>query len=551
MRRYDPQAIDAYYRRHLFIAFGRAISVLLAFAGFGLQLWWDGVRGCVERNRLRRAAQLRQLLTDLGPGSIKIGQALSTRPDLLPKDYMEELTRLQDQLPPFDNTVAFECIRRELGRPAQEVFERIDPTPVAAASLGQVYRAQLRTGERVAVKVQRPHLVEKLSLDLALLRWFCAHFAGLLPLNLGHDLASIVDEFGSKLFEEIDYENEATNAERFARYFENDPNVYIPCIYREYSSRKVLTIEWIDGIKLTDTTAIKAAGLDIDSLIRIGVESGLRQLLEYGFFHADPHPGNLFALRDGRMAYIDFGMMDQLSEETKETLVDALVHLINREYVALSGDFVRLGFLAPGTDLEPIVPAIEEVTGDIMGQKVVDFNFKTITDRFSDLVYEFPFRVPAQFALIIRSLITQEGIALSLSPNFKIVEVAYPYVARRLLTGESPRLRQRLLEVLFKGGRFQWHRLENLLQIAGTGGNFDLLPAARLGLESLLSADGAYLRERLILAVTEDDRLHTREIGRLWNLVRPAIQPRKIVDTALSSLRERLAAGSTRPALQD
>lgn len=541
LRRYDPGVIAAYYKRRPLIVLGRGLTILLTLLTFGLGLWWDRVRGRTERNHGRRASELCNLLTDLGPGSIKIGQALSTRPDLLPKAYMEELTRLQDRLPPSDNAVAFERIRMELGRPAQEVFARIDSVPVAAASLGQVYKAKLRTGEIVAVKVQRPNLVSRISLDLYLLRGFSKRFSGLLPLNLGHDLTMIVDEFGGKLFEEIDYENEADNCERFAGYFKNDPTVYVPKIYRDYSSRRVLTLEWIDGIKLTDIAGVRGAGLDIESLIRIGVEAGLRQLLEYGFFHADPHPGNLFALRDGRMAYIDFGMMDQLSEETKENLVDSLVHLINREYAALAQDYVRLGFLAPGTDLRPIVPALESLLGDIIGQNVGEFNFKTITDRFSDLVYEYPFRIPAQFALIIRSLITQEGIALSLTPNFKIVEVAYPYVARRLLTGESPRLRQRLVEVLFKGGQFQWHRLENLLRIAGTGDNLDLLPAAQLGLQSLLSRDGSFLREKLVQALTEDDRLHVQEIARIWELLRPSIKPREIVASAFIGLRERFA----------
>lgn len=552
LHRYDSQVIKNYYKRRPLQVFWRAVTVLFTLLSFAGRVWWDGVQGRTEAHLPKRAVQLRQLLTDLGPGSIKIGQALSTRPDLLPKIYMDELTRLQDQLPPFDNMVAYQLIEQELGRPPREVYAKIDSVPVAAASLGQVYKAELPTGETVAVKVQRPNLTEGLALDLYLLRTFAASpLTTYLPLNLGHDLAIIVDEFGSKLFEEIDYEQEADNCERFAGYFVGDPNVYVPKIHRQYSTRRVLTLEWIDGIKLTDTAAIRSAGLDIDKLIRIGVESGLRQLLEHGFFHADPHPGNLFALRDGRMAYIDFGMMDQLDEFTKETLVDSLVHLINREYTVLAQDYVRLGFLAPGTDVRPIVPALESVLGNIIGQKVADFNFKTITDRFSDLVFEYPFRVPAKFALIIRSLITQEGVALSLSPNFKIVEVAYPYVARRLLMGESPRLRRSLVDILFKDDRFQWHRLENLIEIAGTGGSLDLLPTARLGLQSLLSDDGAYLRERVVMALTEDDRLHTHEIARLWHLVSPAIKPRQLVgtavETALTSLRERLS-GRNKPA---
>lgn len=542
LRRYDPKLIADYYRQRPLTVVARATAVLVSFLLFGLGIWGD--RLFKKNNQFKRASQLRKLVTDLGPGTIKIGQALSTRPDLLPKEYVEELTKLQDQLPPSDNALAFERIRLELGRPAQQIFAQIDTIPVAAASLGQVYKAKLRTGETVAVKVQRPNLVGKLTLDLMILRWFASNFSKWLPLNLGHDLSTIVDEFGSKLFEEIDYENEASNAERFATYFKNDQHVYIPKIYREYSSRRVLTLEWIDGIKLTDIEGVRSAGLDMESLIRIGVESGLRQLLEYGFFHADPHPGNLFAMRDGRMAYIDFGMMDQLDENTKETLVGSIVHLINREYKALAEDYIHLGFLAEGTDVEPLVPALESVFGDIIGQKVSDFNFKSVTDRFSDFVYDYPFRVPAKFALIIRSVITQEGIALSLSPDFKIVEIAYPYVARRLLTGESPRLRQRLVEILFKGGKFQWHRLENLVQIAGTGGSLDLLPTAQLGLQSLLSKDGSFLRESLVMALTEGDRLHTKELGSLWNLVSPNIKPREIVASAISGLRERFAPTS-------
>ena len=209
--------------------------------------------------------------------------------------------------------------------------------------MGQVYKAVLFSGETVAVKVQRPRLRSKLSLDLYLMRLLAGLVEPWLPLNLGHDLTLIVDEFGMKLFEEIDYLNEAKNAKLFASNFAEDPEVKVPLIYDRYCSNYVLTLEWIDGIKLTDVEQLEAAGLDADSLVKIGVTSGLRQLLEYGFFHADPHPGNLFATLDGRMAYIDFGMMDQLSESMKETIASAVVQLINRDYEGLAIDFVNLG----------------------------------------------------------------------------------------------------------------------------------------------------------------------------------------------------------------
>ena len=238
------------------------------------------------------------------------------------------------------------------------------------------------------------------------------------------------------------------------------------------------------------------------------------------------------------MAYIDFGMMDQLEQEAKETLVDSVVHLINQDYEHLARDFVKLGFLTSGTDIQPIIPALEEVLGNALGESVQDFNFKTITDKFSSLMYEYPFRLPAKFALIIRSVVTQEGLALSLNPDFKIVDVAFPYVARRLLTGESPALRRRLIEVLFKDGKFQWERLENLIAIARSDTQFDLLPTAQLGLQYLLSDEGDPLRRQLILALIEDDRLHTAEVQRLWNLIKDDVKPARLFTAAIGALTE-------------
>ena len=537
-RRYDPQAIAKSYKSRPWAVFWRAFTIVWFFSKFIISLKLDEWRNQSERNKFKRASQLREILTHLGPTFIKVGQALSTRPDLIRKDFLDELIKLQDQLPPFDNEIAFSIIETDLGRPITELYKQISPKPVAAASLGQVYRAVLHTGEEVAVKVQRPNLLPIIKLDLYLMRWAAGWLSPWLPLNLGHDLTLIVDEFGIKLFEEINYLNEGRNAEKFATNFRDDPTVKVPLIYWRYSSIRVLTLEWINGLKITDEVSMRAAGLDPDAIIKIGVISGLRQLLEHGFFHADPHPGNLFALPDGRMSYIDFGMMDQLEQSTKETLARAVVHLINKDYQELAGDFVKLGFLTPDTDIRPIIPALETVLGEAMGESVGNFNFKTITDKFSELMYDYPFRVPAKFALIIRSLVTQEGLALSLNPNFKIVEVSYPYVARRLLTGESKEMRQHLIEVLFKDGKFQWQRLENMIAIARSDNKFDLLPTAQLGLQYLLSDEGKYLGRQLVLALTEDDRLHTEEVRRLWNLVKDDLKPGLLFNVALSALSE-------------
>ena len=538
IRRYDAEAIARQHRSRPWAAIWRALTIIWFFARFVFSLKWDDWLNQAEQNKLKRAAQLRELLTRLGPTFIKVGQALSTRPDLVRKDFLDELIKLQDQLPPFDNAIALSIIEADLGKSITELFREISPKPVAAASLGQVYRAFLHTGEEVAVKVQRPNLLPTLTLDLYLMRWAAGWLAPWLPLNLGHDLTLIVDEFGTKLFEEIDYINEGRNAEKFASNFRDDPTVKVPQIYWSYSSVRILTLEWINGFKLTDTVSISNAGLDIDKIIEIGVVSGLRQLLEHGFFHADPHPGNLFVLPDGRMAYIDFGMMDQLEQYTKETIATSVVYLINKDYPELAKNFVKLGFLTPDTDITPIIPALEVVLGEAMGESVRNFNFQTITDQFSELMYDYPFRVPAKFALIIRSLVTQEGLALTLNPNFKIVEVSYPYVARRLLTGETPEMRRHLIEILFKDGRFQWQRLENMIAIARSDQSFDLLPTAQLGLQYILSDEGRFLRRQILIALTEDDRLHTEEVQRIWNLIKDDLKPGRLFNVALSSLSE-------------
>ena len=537
-RRYDWKEIAKYYRRRPLVVLWRTLTVAWMLGSFAIALLFDHFLGRSEINQDRRAVRLRQILTQLGPTFIKVGQALSTRPDLIKPSFLDELIKLQDQLPPFPNETAREIIYRDFDRTPEEIYSFFAAEPVAAASLGQVYKARLYTGEEVAVKVQRPNLMPIICRDLYIMRWAAGWIGPLLPLNLGHDLRLIVDEFGSKLFEEVDYLNEGRNAERFAANFQDEPLVKVPSIYWRYCSAHVLTMEWINGFKLTDTEKVKAAGLVTNDLVKIGVSSGLRQLLEFGFFHADPHPGNLFAMPDGRMAYIDFGMTDQLDQETKETLVDSVVHLINRDYVDLASDFVKLGFLMPDVDVRPLVPALEAVFQDAIGASVSDFNFKSITDKFSEVMYEYPFRVPAKFALIIRSLVTQEGLALSLDPNFKIVEIAYPYVARRLLTAETPALRRRLIDVLFKDGKFQWQRLENLLLIARSDQSFDIIPTAGLGIQFLVTEEGQYLRRQILLALTEDNRLHTEEVQRLWLLVKDDLQPNKLLGAAWDAIAD-------------
>lgn len=525
---------------------GRLVEVLWQLGSLAVVLVIQGSSPKPDVQK-RLAQKILATLTGLGPCFIKVGQSLSTRPDLVRRDWLEQLTRLQDNLPPFPHAIALATIEQELGGPAEQLFEHFPGHPVAAASLGQVYKAQLADGHWVAVKVQRPNLPYLLRRDLVIIRLLAVAAAPLLPLNLGFGLGDIIDEFGRSLFAEIDYRQEADNAERFATLFSGHPEVTVPRVERLLSAERVLTTSWINGTKLQERQVLEARQLDPSALIRTGVIAGLQQLLEFGYFHADPHPGNLFALPGktgalGHVAYVDFGMMDSISDSDRLTLTGAVVHLINRDFRALANDFVGLGFLNPKTDLEPIVPALEEVLGGALGENVGSFNFKAITDRFSELMYAYPFRVPARFALIIRAVVSQEGLALRLDPDFKIVQVAYPYVAKRLLAGDTAEMREKLLEVLFDGdGRLQIERLENLLAVVESEGpSTDLLPVAGAGLKLLLGPGGSTLRQRLLLTLVRDNRINTDDLRDLIELLGRNFNPGRLVGQLGGKLLSRL-----------
>lgn len=495
--RYNPENIATYYSSRPLKVLRRIITVLTPAIRFALGIWWDSKRGIVVKNDRRRAIQLRQILTRLGPAYIKIGQALSTRPDLVPPTYLEELTQLQDKLPPFPNEIAYQFIQEELGAPPEEIYTELSSEPIAAASLGQVYKGKLSTGEEVAVKVQRPDLRERITIDLYILR----RLAGWVQKNfkrIRSDLVGILDELGDRIFEEMDYIHEGENAERFYQLYGHLKDVYVPKIYWEYTNRRVLTMEWIEGTKLTNTEEIKAEGIDARYLIEVGVQCSLRQLLEHGFFHADPHPGNLLATRDGKLAYLDFGMMSEIQPPQRYGLIEAIVHVVNRDFEALANDYVKLDFLSPDTDLTPIIPAFARVFADAQGASVAELNIKSITDELSALMYEYPFRVPPYYALIIRSLVTLEGIAIHIDPNFKVLSEAYPYVAKRLLTDPSPELRASLRDLLFKENRFRWNRLENLLRNARNNQDYDFNLVLNQGVDFLSSERGSFIRDRLI-----------------------------------------------------
>ncbi|CAN6210044.1 unnamed protein product [Urochloa humidicola] len=416
----------------------------------------------------KRAEKFRETLIRLGPFYIKLGQALSTRPDILPSAYCQELAKLQDQIPPFPTRIALRTIESQLGSRISDVFADISPEPIAAASLGQVYKAHLRSGELVAVKVQRPGMAPLLTLDALLFHMIGGQLKRFAKAR--KDLLVAVNEIVRHMFDEIDYVLEGKNAERFATLYshgsgkdnsEGSTSIKVPKVYWNYTRKTILTLEWIDGIKLTDAERISKANLNRKKMIDEGLYCSLRQLLEDGFFHADPHPGNLVATEGGSLAYFDFGMMGDIPRHYRVGLIQMLVHYVNRDSLGLANDFHSLGFVPEGTDLLAVADALRVSFGDVRRQSN---DFQGVMNHLYDVMYEFNFSLPPDYALVIRALGSLEGTAKALDPDFKVIESAYPFVIGRLLADPSPDMRKILRELLIcDDGSIRWNRLERLI----------------------------------------------------------------------------------------
>lgn len=355
----------------------------------------------------------------------RIGQALSIRPDVLSPRSMVELQKLCDKVPSFDSKIAFATIEAELGRPVKEIFSEITPEPVAAASLGQVYKAKLRaTGEIVAVKVQRPAVLETVSLDLYLARELGLFLRNFPALSQRLDAVELLDEFAYRFYQELDYNLECENGLKIAKDMAVLPMVVIPRNYPEYTARRVHVAEWVVGEKLSQSTAD-----DVGALVNLGVIAYLTQLLDSGFFHADPHPGNMMRTEDGKLAILDFGLMTQVTDDQKYGMIEAIVHLINRDYTEIGQDFINLDFIPQGTDTRPLVPALTAVFDvALAGGGAKSINFQELAADLAQITFDYPFRIPPYFALVIRAISVLEGIALVGNPNFAIIDEAYPYV---------------------------------------------------------------------------------------------------------------------------
>ncbi|XP_076892832.1 uncharacterized protein LOC143544664 [Bidens hawaiensis] len=475
---YDPASISAYWGKRPRAVATRIMQLTSVAGGFLSRLAWDVINKKVKENEVARAIELREIVTSLGPAYIKLGQALSIRPDILSPAAMTELQKLCDKVPSFPDDIAMACIEEELGEPWYKIYSELTPSPIAAASLGQVYKGRLKeNGDLVAVKVQRPFVLETVTIDLFVIRNLGLALRRFPQISL--DVVGLVDEWAARFFEELDYINEGENGTYFAEMMKKDlPQVVIPKTYSKYTSRKVLTTQWVDGEKLSQSTEN-----DVGELVNVGVICYLKQLLDTGFFHADPHPGNMIRTPDGKLAILDFGLVTKLTDDQKYGMIEAIAHLIHRDYDAIVKDFVKLGFIPEGVNLDPILPVLAKVFDQALeGGGAKNINFQELAADLAQITFDYPFRIPPYFALIIRAIGVLEGIALVGDPEFAIVDEAYPYIAQRLLTDESPRLRSALRYTVYgKSGVFDAERFidvmqafESFITAAKSGGGEDL-----------------------------------------------------------------------------
>ncbi|KAL3004033.1 hypothetical protein AAZX31_08G139200 [Glycine max] len=435
-----------------------------------------------EKKILRRKALakwLKESILRLGPTFIKVGQQFSTRVDILPQEYVDQLSELQDQVPPFPSETAVAIVEEELGSPLASVFDHFEYEPIAAASLGQVHRARLR-GQEVVVKVQRPGLKALFDIDLKNLRVIAEYLQKIDPKSDGakRDWVAIYDECASVLYQEIDYTKEAANAELFASNFENLDYVKVPTIIWDYTTPQILTMEYVPGIKINKIQALDQLGLDRKRLGRYAVESYLEQILSHGFFHADPHPGNIAVddVNGGRLIFYDFGMMGSISQNIREGLLEAFYGIYEKNPDKVLQSMIQMGVLVPTGDMTAVkrtaqffLNSFEERLATQRRERemaTAELGFKqplskeeqvmkkkerlaAIGEDLLAIAADQPFRFPATFTFVVRAFSVLDGIGKGLDPRFDITEIAKPYALELL------RFREAGVEVILKADRVE------------------------------------------------------------------------------------------------
>ncbi|MCU4719488.1 ABC1 kinase family protein [Halapricum hydrolyticum] len=431
----------------------RALWRLLVVVGTFLPLavgWWrdrrryllfGGRRDVTDETRRERAEYLLSSFVSLGPTFIKLGQLLSTRPDVLPRAYVTVLSRLQDRVPPDPWDDVEPLLDEEIGD-VESVFESFDREPISGASLGQVYTARL-DGERVAVKVLRPGIRRRVEADIRVLSVLVPVLARLAPQSQQFTLENLADEFAASIRREMDYELEAQTLERIAENFADDPKIRLPTVAHEHSTDRVLVMEYVDGVKITDLEALERRGIDRSALVERLENAYIRMIVEHGLFHADPHPGNLAVRDDGTIVFYDFGMAGRLDERTREQLFEFYVAVAEDDVDRMIDAFIALGALDPAADRQLMAQGFELVLDSFRGEDISQYQVAELFEQFQGTMQELPMRLPQNLALVVRVSSVLEGVCRTLDPDFDFISVVREYVADRATeTATADRVRE-------------------------------------------------------------------------------------------------------------
>lgn len=397
---------------------------------------WPAIKGHTVPERLRMA------FAELGPSFIKLAQLLSSRPDLITAPFADEFKKLQDKVPPFSSEEAKKIIEEETHLPIDKIFAKFHDKPTAAASIAQVHHGTLLDGSDVIIKVQRPDIREQIETDINILTTIAQLMNKHIPESRFFNPTGIVEEFSRTVRKELDFSEEAKNCLRFRKNFENNPHIYIPKIYSAFSTEKILTMERIEGVRIDDISAIEGMGLDRRGLAKNGVDAYFKMALEDGFFHADPHPGNIFAMPEGQIGFMDFGIVGRVTDEMKETMANTFLALINKDFDRLIDQYIELGLVPEEIDLVAFRKGFKAdlvyFMEPLYGLTLKEINFAEYIDMVTHLAMKHNMKIPSDLLLVNKALLILENIGRELDPDFNFIAAAEPYASKLVREKLSP-----------------------------------------------------------------------------------------------------------------
>lgn len=391
-----------------------------------------------EIERLTQPVRLRLAIEELGPTFIKLGQILSTRPDILPREYIEEFRKLQDTVPSIPVEAVRAQIQRELGYPAEDIFAEFSSIPIAAASIAQVHKGRLHSGEQVVIKVRRPGIEQVVSTDLDILMGLAYLLENHIPASHIYDPIGIVKEFRRILSREMAFSREARTIDRFEVNFREDPTVHTPRVYWDYTGESVLTMEYVEGIKISDLPRLTAKGYDLKAIARNGADAILNQVLIHGFFHGDPHPGNLYILEGNRICFLDYGMVGRLDEELKYQLVDLIMAILDRDVDRVLNSLLFSGQLNEEIENQQLRRDLSEFIDDYYELPLQEINAGKLLTEFIEILTDYRIRFPSDLMLLAKALVTIEGIGRQLDPEFNMINHIKPFMQKLLKKRVNP-----------------------------------------------------------------------------------------------------------------